>query len=330
MCLIAICVDQKMTLEAIRRAFFENDDGASITWMNDKRKVEYIKGISSVEEIYNLSLATELPFVIHFRKTSTGLKTDPLLTHPFEISKESPLKLYGETERVLIHNGTEVDWRKCLAASGLSIPKDKDGKPQDMSDTRAIAMILSQHKNNNFLHSATGKFVVIGHNSVTDEQAFRYYGDFSEEDGILYSNLIWKWSKTYGWYDGKNYNNLENYDVGHGQHHQSSKKKDEEKTSPEVEYPILRQPYSFSAKTERYKYLRWWKSESNADGLKLDYSKYSLKYPKPLPPNSLAHNTVNYKLIPPIIPPVLKNKTQAEEEKEFFSGSSQYNRGDFF
>ena len=321
MCLIILAVDKKPDMEIVRRAFLDNDDGASITWVNDKRKVEYIKGITTAEEVYNLSLATELPFVIHFRKTSTGLKTDPLLTHPFEISKDSPLKLYGETDRVLIHNGTEVDWRKCLAASGLTIPKDKAGLPQDMSDTRAIAMILSQHKNNDFLFAATGKFVVVGYGSPTDERAFRYYGDFQEDDGILYSNLLWKWSKTYGFYG-------EEYDAGSGSYNfHLHKKKDETQKIPtipketEKEYPVLRQPYSFSPKTDRYKYLKWWKFQSGATGLAANYS---VKYP----PVQLPPNTITYKLKPPILPKL----TPSQEEQEFFggSGAERFNRGDFY
>lgn len=205
MCVIAMCLKKKPSAEILRKMWVTNDDGASITWLNKDRQVEYIKGIGKLEELQNHVNSTELPFLLHLRIASVG-GVNPLLTHPFEISKESPLEYYGQCRRVLVMNGTELDWSKCLSAAGIRRPLEKDGKEQPMNDTRAIAMILSQHKDHNFLRVASGKYVIIGYNSPKDEICFRYFGDFTEEDGIFYSNQLWKYGKSTSFFTNQHKN----------------------------------------------------------------------------------------------------------------------------
>ncbi len=192
MCLLAICIDRKASLQDLYKGWSSNNDGGGIAWMGENRKVEYIKGIKSVEELHNLILATPLPLIYHLRLKSIGA-IDPLLTHPFEISADSPLKLYNQCKSVLFQNGTETWYDKYLAAAGLETPIGEDGKETAMSDSRAIAMCLSRSKNNKFLKHASGKFVVAGYKNAKDVQWIRYYGDFTEDDGILYSNTHWKY-----------------------------------------------------------------------------------------------------------------------------------------
>lgn len=188
MCLIAICIQKKPSREIIHKGWDSNSHGAGIAWVNKDRKAQYVKGLTSADEVYKYVEKLSLPFVIHFRLASAGGK-DPLLTHPFEISKGSPLALAGEANKVLIHNGHESDWKKCLAASGV----DVDAIKTPLSDTRAIAMIIARHKNSDFLKIASGKFVTVGYDDAEDKNKIRYWGDFDEEDGILYSNTHWKW-----------------------------------------------------------------------------------------------------------------------------------------
>jgi len=109
------------------------------------------------------------------------------LTHPFVVEQDSPLSLEGETERVLIHNGTicSSDVNLILAAADIKEPAGL------MSDSRAIALILAKHGSPNFLKKIKGNFMFV--DSTKEKGKFLLIGDtFSEEDGIFYSNLSWK------------------------------------------------------------------------------------------------------------------------------------------
>jgi hypothetical protein len=268
MCLIALNVDKKMSYGNLKKAWEANSHGAGFIWMNKDKKAQYIKGIETLEELYELVQNTELPFVIHLRVASVG-GINPFLTQPFEITEKSELRLEGEANRVLVHNGTEQQWKMCLAAAGFRLPRDKDGKEEPISDSRAIAMILSRHKNNDFLHIASGRFVVIGHSFEGDENAFRFFGEFSEEDGIFYSNNNWKYGKTF---TGLTYNET-NYYSNHYNHRSvhtpalsvatttpvvvpEVKKKDEDFLSDNI--PPLKS-FRFFTRRERLVYRRWWK-----------------------------------------------------------------------
>ncbi len=327
MCLLAIAINKKPTLEIIRKAWITNDDGAGIVWVNKDRKVEYIKGIESAEELFNISQATELPFAFHLRLASVG-GVNKLLTQPFEISGDSPLKLYNQCDKVLLQNGTDSDWKKCLAASGQEIPLEKDGAEQPMSDTRGIAMILSKHKNFNFLDAASGKFVVVGYRSATDENAFRYFGDFTEDDGIIYSNTFWRYKVVSSSQNSVHFGSQH----GHGLHQQSdwrddeyaaynnkSKKKDDEIES--IVYPY--KSFKFFSKAERLAYRRWWKisafNKSEAPKL-IGFS--NSKYPVELPPNTYVSPTDALNAHKKKFAPANQKDHDAEQagiEKDFFS-----------
>jgi len=203
MCLIAICVKKKPSAEIIRAGWESNSHGAGIAFLNRKtRQAEYLKSISSADDLIKVVEATPLPFVLHFRLASVGGK-DELLTHPFEVTEKSELKKSGSAEKLLIHNGTESDWKKCLFAADISY-----GDDEPMSDTRAVAMIIAKNKNNRFLEIASGKYVVIGFEDKKDDIGIRYYGDFEENDSILYSNTYWEYrlKKSHQTYSGNLYN----------------------------------------------------------------------------------------------------------------------------
>lgn len=182
MCVIVVADKKRPTLEIVNKCHAKNSDGGGIAWFNKKGKAEYRKGLN-VQEIYDLTQSVPLPFVAHFRLASCGGKNE-LLTHPFEITKKSELKLAGQADKLLIHNGTFADWKICLAAANV----DEPDVNSPLSDTRAIAMILARHRNYNFLDKISGRFIVM---DATTKQ-FHFFGDFDEEGGIWYSNLFWK------------------------------------------------------------------------------------------------------------------------------------------
>lgn len=185
MCCIASCVDEKPTLDQIHRMYDDNSHGASISWINKKGLAQYKKGLSE-DEVFKLVRETPLPFVLHFRQSSFSKdKENKLLNHPFEVTIDSPLRLEGEAEKLLIHNGTIREYDLMLATANIQV-----GKDEPMTDTRAIAMMMAKD-NEKLPWRIPGKFVLI--DSTRDKGKFRLTGDFTLEGGILYSNLSWKW-----------------------------------------------------------------------------------------------------------------------------------------
>lgn len=189
MCCLIGCVSNKLDLEIIRKIWSLNDDGAGVAWFEGK-KAKYIKGIETPEKLAEVVKDLPLPHVVHLRLQSTG-GFSKLLTHPFEVTRDSKLHLKGEANRLLFHNGTDSDYNKYLSAANLHV---KDKSP--MSDTRAIAMIVSNN-NERFLKVASGKFILM---DATCGK-FKTFGDFFESDeckGVIFSNLHWKWkTKTH-------------------------------------------------------------------------------------------------------------------------------------
>jgi hypothetical protein len=182
MCLIAIQDENRLSKEDFEKAFERNDDGVGFAWTKDG-KSHFAKGFMDVISAWEFQSTLELPFVTHFRKKSIG-EVCPELTHPFIISKESPLDLKGETEKgLLFMNGSTVWWEEYLNATGRY--KEDNEK---ISDARALAIIIS-NDNEKFLKKINAKFVVV--DPVTPR--FWFYGTFTEENGILYSNNEWKW-----------------------------------------------------------------------------------------------------------------------------------------
>ncbi len=198
MCVILICEDNEPSWDTLFRCEVVNGHGGGIAWINKEKKVaEYRKALDA-KEIYELirSKQVELPYVIHFRLTSVGGRDD-LLTHPFEVTRESVVRTEGSAERLLFHNGTISDWELFFAASNLENPEDKS----PMSDSRAMAIISD--KNEKFLTrlpATKGKFVVVdgtvSNAELNTAGEIRYYGYFDNDNGILFSNLTWKYKST--------------------------------------------------------------------------------------------------------------------------------------
>lgn len=200
MCVIVYCENDKIPeFETFQKCWDDNSHGAGIAWFNDKGTVSYIKGIKDVLDLYDIALLTPTPFVMHFREKSFGSaggEINELLTHPFEITEESELKLTGEADRVLFQNGTVSEWNMYLAAAGM--------EPNGLtSDARALARIISKHKNNDFLLKIPGVYVVMD----GKEKKCLSYGKFQEDNKSYFSNLKWKWYKSNNSYLNSNNHN---------------------------------------------------------------------------------------------------------------------------
>lgn len=142
MCVIMIAQKVRPTEEMIDKAWKANDDGGGIAW-RENGEVHFEKGIMTLDRLKELMMEVPMPYVAHFRITSSGVTT-PELTHPFVVAKDVPVVLEGRTKGgVFFHNGTWSGWTdKALdfaIRNGLQVP---DG---EWSDTRAMAWMISIH-----------------------------------------------------------------------------------------------------------------------------------------------------------------------------------------
>ena len=183
MCLLALCKTSTIPKENFEKAFKTNDDGFGFAFRKND-KVVYFKGFMTVEDAWkNYSqFAREkiFPHVIHFRM---GKPTEAMLTHPFEVSDVSPLYLNNVTDNdVLFHNGVISGWRDRMFESFVLSRKIPEGP---IIDTR-VAAIWYHHFGKDIFRFIDGKFIVFGKDKL------EIYGEFKEDEGILYSNDSYK------------------------------------------------------------------------------------------------------------------------------------------
>lgn len=183
MCLLALCVKKTIPKENFDESYKCNRDGFGMAW-RESGKIAYMKGYMTVEEAWkaytDFTKAKIFPHVIHFR---LGTPTLNLLTHPFEITHNSDLKLQNLTENnVLFHNGVVGGWKDRMWETFTLRGSIPDGK---LIDTRVIAILMSYYGDKVF-EFIDGKWIIFGPKRLTT------IGDFVDDDGILYSNTSYK------------------------------------------------------------------------------------------------------------------------------------------
>jgi len=176
-----------MTNQEIRDAFDMNDDGAGFAWSTADGFINYSKGYMTANDIIaaykEKGMRKILPHVVHFRNATS--RVCPELTHPYIVDYDSPnITEYQGQLPLLFHNGVLSNWKGMMLDffmnNKLVIP---DG---DFSDTRFMA-IMTAHLGKNVLPMLNaGKFVFMT-NDIID-----ITGDFTNDNGILYSNLSYK------------------------------------------------------------------------------------------------------------------------------------------
>lgn len=188
MCVIAIAVEKRLTTDIITKCDGVNRDGIGVAWFrqNNEHYIDFKKGIK-LEEAVELAKTLPLPYVFHFRLSTVG-GYNPLLCHPFVATPESPLVQNGAAKSVLFHNGHWHDWHKTRNEFGIKLKGAE-------SDSRVIASIVGTLGSKS-LHLFNGKFALL---SIDDKNTclIERFGDWQEEDGVLYSNLIWKYRMDY-------------------------------------------------------------------------------------------------------------------------------------
>jgi len=124
-------------------AWAANPHGAGIAWLEgDEVRFEKV-GPSNVDvdRIIGLALSVPVPFIVHFRITSSG-QTGAELSHPFPIRVKKPLTVSGSGRAVLFHNGTwREDWQRMMLQAAAATGQRLGNGP--VSDTRAMAFLAA-------------------------------------------------------------------------------------------------------------------------------------------------------------------------------------------
>lgn len=202
MCVIFACEKNKFpTFKEMQLAEEMNGDGGGIAWLDEKKQIHFKKGLtaSQIQKMIDSGMV-KTPCVIHYRITSTG-QNIPELTHPFIISKESPLLQEGilpaRHSGVLFHNGTYSEYDELLMkAVMMSNSKMLKG---EYTDSRVLAFVsaLYGHEFLNFI-DGWNKFIVL------DSDGIHRYGEFGKvSHGVKSSNDYYKQPAIYSdnWYE---------------------------------------------------------------------------------------------------------------------------------
>ncbi|MGC8972368.1 MAG: hypothetical protein ACP5K2_09315 [bacterium] len=182
MCIIAVCKDRKLSKRELEIGWNKNPDGAGIGWVENNRTI-YIKGIMDLEDFLEVYKRVNiLPHIVHLRDASEGIPVNPKLTHPFIVSKGSPIRLrYRGVKPILFHNGTIDNWRdyynSLVKAKGISIREDS------LSDTRVMAIMWAENGEEVFNLLKPGRVALL-----YPSGEIKIYGDWIEKEGIYLSN----------------------------------------------------------------------------------------------------------------------------------------------
>lgn len=183
MCVVAVGPASRI-IPHVSAAMETNRDGAGLAWY-DGKKLCYIKGINSPKHARRiLRKIGEGSAAFHARIATSGSKS-PVLTHPFHVERFSPLAYHGETDMLLFHNGiSRFPWETLIPAGRAA---------KEWSDTRALAHGLATGAvRESDLESDGGKFLIF--RSYPGGAGFRFFGNWTEFDGVRWSNLFWRWT----------------------------------------------------------------------------------------------------------------------------------------
>ena len=204
MCIIAYCRDRKLTKEEFDECFSHNSDGMGIAWAS-KGKTHYLKGFMEKDQAwgaYNRIVPVPRQHVVHFRIGTSGPKCHPLYTHPFIVSKESPLQLsYSGMLPLLFHNGCMWKWEKHYHKHIKPVHNvNAEGEVNDSRYAAIMTAIFGLKTLNN-----QSKFVIL------TPDTYYFFGDFVEENGIKFSNSGYRTYTYTASYSGRELTDLESY-----------------------------------------------------------------------------------------------------------------------
>lgn len=183
MCVILVAQAVRPRENMVRACWMANDDGGGVAFRGAQDGLVHWKKGLDLDEMIELAQTLPLPYVMHFRITSSGPSIDAL-THPFPIDENAPTSLQGKTKgSVLFHNGHWARWRDlCLDAMFKGGRKMPGGS---WSDTRAMAWLAGCF-GIGFLEwvDEANRLVVFGPKGTLDFQG----RGWTQVEGIMCSN----------------------------------------------------------------------------------------------------------------------------------------------
>ena len=183
MCVIAIYRGKREDPENLKQMETDNPDGTGVIYY--KEGIPHYKKGLTMKEVLEINKTMEFPFAFHFRFVTVG--KNKLLTHPYEVSTESPLKMEGTAETLLMHNGHWGDWNDKLLDNAIN--SNKDLPNGDWSDSRAMAYLASA-VGPNILKMLTGQKIALFRKNG---KITLYGAGWENEKEANYSNRNWEY-----------------------------------------------------------------------------------------------------------------------------------------
>jgi len=200
MCIIAVCEKRALTDKELENCFSTNKDGAGIAWHKDGMN-HYIKGLMKLDEVKDVYSDIRecgiIPHVVHFRTSTTGGVNEEL-THPFIVSKDSPVAdmVWDGKDPLLFHNGCFRNWEESML--NFYIRKSARIPDGNWSDSRFMA-ILVHFLGKNVLKIKGSKYALL-----MPSGRIWTYGNFIHDDGVHFSTTAYK-ARSYGYSYGDYY-----------------------------------------------------------------------------------------------------------------------------
>lgn len=188
MCVIAYAKNGvKIPKENIKKMFYANNDGAGICWKDNKGFVHFKKGFMTCRELIKAyeQVQDSSEVAIHCRLATHGTVNQENC-HPFIIGKRKRVSKLESDDvgNILMHNGV---------IHSLNCPVTYNDSRMFAEDT--LRYILDEKKLKCIVETLepTSKFVIMRKKKPTI-----LCGDFTNVNGVMYSNLWWDYRTCYG------------------------------------------------------------------------------------------------------------------------------------
>lgn len=196
MCVIAIrTIGATISDETIRKMYAANSNGAGIMWAQDG-KVHWRKGFFKVEHLLDAwhRVPDGVTAAVHCRITTHGGTCDRLC-HPFPLTNK-PKELYklkGKADAVLMHNGI-MSFMEKDGHFDKKLDSDSSAYAKKLFDRYKEARIPKSAEEMEAIRRETsGNRILI----LNGDGTFFTAGEWTWEDGVLYSNTHFKWHYSY-------------------------------------------------------------------------------------------------------------------------------------
>lgn len=202
MCVIAVqTIGAKISDERIRQLYASNPDGAGIMWAQDG-KVHWRKGFFSVERLLDAwhRIPKGVTAAVHCRITTHGGTCDRLC-HPFPLTNKpnEVFKLKGKAKVALMHNGI-MHFMERDCHYNAKRDSDSSAYAKKLYDMLGGARLPSHDEEMDEIRDETSGSKIF---LLDGTGAFFTAGEWTWEDGVLYSNTNFKWRSNY--YYGNNF-----------------------------------------------------------------------------------------------------------------------------